>query len=150
MRPPSIVMFERLYAAALIISIAASGLNWTNEIAQLVTRPQVAELHGAAHIVPTIYLVLRALIWAGWALLLFLVARRASTVAKWLVVVCAAVAAIDGVITLLAVLGGPLAGWSPVAAIVETVLVVSSAALLFRPDARGWFAGAGGGAETTK
>ena len=47
--------------------------------------------------------------------------------------------ALDGVPTLLAMLGGPLAGWSATATVLETALVVSAAAMLFRRDARPWF-----------
>ena len=139
-RPPSILLFERLYLAALIVSIVAAALNWSGDLAAVMANPSVAQMKGAGRVAPTVYLFLRIAIWAGWVLLLYLVARKGSTVAKWLVVIAAVLLlAVDGVPTLLAMLGGPLAGWSATATVVETALVVSAAAVLFRRDARPWF-----------
>ena len=150
-RPPSILLFERLYLAALIVSIVAAALSWSGDLAAVIASPAVAQMKGAGRVAPTVYLFLRVMIWAGWVLLLYLVARTGSTVAKWLVVIAAVLLlAVDGVPTLLAMLGGPLAGWSATATVVETALVVSAAAVLFRHDARPWFGRRDGSANVER
>lgn len=147
-RPPSILLFERLHVAALIVSIVAAALSWSGDLAAVMGSPAIARLDGAEHIAPAVYMILRVIIWAAWVLLLYLVARRGSKVAKWLVVIAAALLLVlDGAPTLLAMFGGPLAGWSATATIVETALVVSAAATLFRRDALPWFDRRGVSAE---
>ena len=139
-RPPSILLFERLYLAALVVSIVLALANWSGDVAALTVDPGITRLKGADGMLPVIYPILRLLIWAGWLLLWFFVARRGSRVAKIVVTLFVLIAAYDGSKVLLAMLTGPLAGWTPTGALVETALLVSAAAMLFRPDARSWFA----------
>lgn len=141
-RPPSVLLFERLYLAAFVVSVVFALFNWSHDLAAVVANPGFARIRGAARVLPIVYPLTRALIWAGWLLLLFLVARRRSRIARVLVTICALITAYDGSRVLLAMLSGPLAGWAATAALVEAALVVCAAAMLFRPDAKAWFADA--------
>lgn len=143
-RPPSVLLFERLYLAAFVVSVAFALLNWSHDLAAVIANPGLARITGAARLLPVVYPLTRALIWGVWLLLWFLVARRASRVARVLVTIGALVTAYDGSRLLLAMLSGPLAGWAATVALIETALVVCAAAMLFRPDAKAWFAGARG------
>ena len=139
-RPPSILLFERLYLAALAISIVTVALHWSVEVSAMMARPDFARVAQAARFVPALYWILHVVIWAAWVLIWYLVARRGSKVARIVAAIGALISAYDGIDVLLAMLGGPLAGWFPVAVVAEAALLVAAVAMLFRADARPWFA----------
>ena len=143
MRPPSILLFERLYLAAFVVSVVFAVANWSGDVAALLTEPTIARIKGADRIIGFVYPAMRVLIWAGWLLLWWLVARRGSGVGRVLVTIAALFAAYDGVGVLLALLSQPLSGWGPTGTVIEAALLVSAAAMLWRPDARAWIAEGG-------
>jgi hypothetical protein len=134
MRPHSILMFERLFLGSLALSTVASVLAYDDVLAELERDPAMAQLGlGGGFLVGML-----ALGMAIFVLLWFLIARKASRVAKWILVVFVAVG--------LASLAVSLAdSFTPD---VNTLLSLSSYALevaavvyLFHADAVAWLRG---------
>lgn len=135
MRPSSIVRFDRLYLASIAIGLIGNILEWPITMARLAENPDTAALGSSAAVAAGGMIAVGVLI----ALLLwFFIAQRASTVAKWILVV----------FTVFAV-GSLLLGFSSGAVILDTGGIVRIVAValqavavffLFRPDAAAWFA----------
>ncbi len=130
MRPRSIILFEWLFLA----SIAASAVNLILGYGQMrdlwLSDPRIAQiglgsgfLIGAAVFSFAIYLLL-------W----FLIARKASNVAKWLLIVFIAI----GLISLPSALTGPFSLEQGLGLLIYA-LEIAAVVCLFRPDARAWF-----------
>ncbi|WP_298813635.1 hypothetical protein [uncultured Sphingomonas sp.] len=131
-RPASIITFERLYLAGLALSLVSWALDWPLMQARLAANPQTAPFGWML----SVMLLLNI---AGSLLLWFFTARRASVVAKWLVVVFAGLSALRFLLNLPAALGGAMTATSLLLATLTTGLSVTAAAMLFRTDARAWF-----------
>ncbi|WP_174298439.1 hypothetical protein [Sphingomonas bacterium] len=132
MRPISIVNFERCYLGAIVVGLVNSLL----VVPAMLRTPQVAQ---ATATLGTGFLYGSIAIGIAITLLLwYFAARRASVVAKWIIVVFFAF----GVLGLVrnAMAGFP-AGLSGVLSIVALVLQAVAVYLLFRPDANAWFRG---------
>lgn len=131
MRPASITMFDRLYLGSLVLGLINFALSYDNTMAQLKADPVVADVGMASP----------GILWGGLALgmaisllLWFLISRKASNVARWILVV----------FTVIGVISLPLSlGQLPLLQLVTTLVVtgVQAAAVyfLFRPDAKPWF-----------
>lgn len=139
MRPNSILIFEKLYLATLILGLINSVLNWGNASQILETDPNATQL-GSGFLVLTIAggFLISLLLW-------YLTARKASSVAKWIITVFFG----------LGVLALPMSlGSTPVLniAISGIALIIQGYAvyLLFRPDAKQWFASKGKMADLEK
>ena len=133
MRPNSIIWFERLFLASLVVSAANFILGYTQMRQLWLADPRVAQvglgsgfLVGAAVFSFVIYLLL-------W----FLIARKASRVAKWVLVVFIAIA----LISLPSALTGPFSLAQALGLLVY-ILEIAAIVCLFRADARAWLAGA--------
>ena len=140
MRPRSIVWFERVYAASVALGLANSVVRLDSMQAAL-SRDlgDAANGMGGAIIFITLGLSL-----AVSALLWFYIARRASSVAKWLLVAIYAYS----LISLPGALAGVRAGLLPAWWLAATwALQIAIVVLLFRPDARAWFARKGTAAD---
>ncbi len=137
MRPSSIISFERLYLASVVLGLLGgiwAWLHWTDMMPGG-TPPQMAAM------MPTIMaggivfsLIVDLLLW-------FFIARRGSEVAKWIYVVLFAVA-VAGVLRSL--LGGghvELPGLVCIVALLRVLVEAACAWLLFRPGANAWFKG---------
>lgn len=126
MRPVSIVWFERLYALAIL----------TGAIQALAV---VHEIIDEARWTGTRAAAAYAMIAVGLAIptvLLWLVARRASDVARWLIVLLVAMAV---AVLALRIASGRMAwGVFDLASLVQHALAVAAVAMTFRPDARAW------------
>ncbi len=135
MRPSSIVRFDRLYLASIAVGLIGNILEWPVTMARLAENPDTAALGSSAAVAAggmiAIGVVIALLLW-------FFIAQRASTVAKWILVV----------FTVFAV-GSLLLGFSSGAVILDTGGIVRIVAValqaaavffLFRPDAAAWFA----------
>lgn len=131
-RPASIITFERLYLASVALSLASWVVDWPLMQARLAANPQFAGFGWMPAVLLVLSITVSLVLW-------FLAARRGSVVAKWLVVVFAAVAALLFLINLPAALGGAVHAASFILAAATTVLRVAAAAMLFRTDARAWF-----------
>lgn len=132
MRPVSIIQFERCYLGAIAIGVINSLL-----LLPATLRTMQASAAAAAFGPAVVYaslgigLLISLLLW-------FFAARKASVVAKWIIVVFFAFA-------VLGLLRGVLTRFAPglpgVLQIVAFVLQAVAAYLLFRPDSNRWFAG---------
>ena len=139
-RPPSIVSFERLYLGSIVLGLVNTAIGWKAREDLLNANPAVA---GNPQAQAMLAWMLPAATVVGLAislLLWFLVARKASLVAKWIVTVFAGFGAIGAI----GVLWTLVRGLSPsllvsVVGLVTTGLSIAAAAMLFRPDARLWF-----------
>lgn len=130
MRPTSIIQFERFYLGALAVGLVGNVLNWDNATALLQADPNAAVLGtGFLFISVAIGLAISLLLW-------FLAARKAVGVAKWIIVVFFAIGLISVPFSL-----GQLSGLAIVTSLVSMALQAAAVYMLFRPDAKKWFAG---------
>jgi hypothetical protein len=131
-RPHSILLFERLYLAAWAIGLISTIVTWQASQEMVMRNPAIAQIGpGFLYATTAVRLLLPLLLW-------YLVARRASVVAKWLLVGLFAI----GVLGLgWAVAMGTirLNTGSAVTALVFA-LQAAAVAMLFRADATAWFA----------
>ncbi len=129
MRPTSIVLFERLFLLSLAIALVNGFLQYDALVAQVGNDPALAQLgwgSGAILVVMAISLLIPLLLW-------YFIARRASNIAKWILVV----------MTLLGLLfvnldPGQLGSLAGIASLAVTILQLVAIVLLFRADARAW------------
>lgn len=136
MRPASIVRFERVYGAYIVIGLIQLALSWGAANAllqtQLAQAPNLPPSFGS-----TVLLAAYAVGVLIQLLLLYFIARRASDVARWILVIFF-VLAVLGIVR--GMLGGTLlAGLPGILSIVGFILYAVSVVLLFQPDARLWF-----------
>jgi hypothetical protein len=138
MRPASIVNFERIVLITIVIGLVATVLNWEAVVAM--ARSQSRGQFGSNFV-----LVMQALLIALYLLLLWLIARRRNVVAMWIYVVLA----VAGLLLSLRGIGdfGRMPLWAVLVQAAQWLLTLASLWLLFRPDARAWFRGAGSGAD---
>lgn len=133
MRPKSIVQFEQLYLISWGVALLASLLAWENRWAEMERTAIVLDL--ALPLILTVFLI-------GLAIplvLLYFAARRRSVIAKWIIVVLAALGVLSAVLALFQqTLTAGLSGFVEIVAIFVRVLAVVP---LFNPDAKAWFAG---------
>ncbi|HEX8256773.1 MAG TPA: hypothetical protein VF589_04005 [Allosphingosinicella sp.] len=129
MRPKSIILFERVVAASLVLGLLGIFLYWENSAAAI---RQVG--------LGTGFLAGVMLITFGlYFLLLWLIARRRSRVAAWIYIVLTGLSLVTGLIGIPAMLQGqPL---HIALTVVQYGLNFLSVLLLFRRDSRDWLAG---------
>ena len=112
MRPPSIIMFERLFLASLALSALSFALSYDSLIEQLAREPGMVELGlGSGFVIGTAVVG-----YAIYLLLWFLIARKASNLA------------------------GPW-GLTMLIGLAVYALEIAAAVYLFRPDAAAWLKG---------
>ena len=122
MRPTSIVLFERLFLLSLAIALVNGFLQYDALVAQVGNDPALAQLgwgSGAILVVMAISLLIPLLLW-------YFIARRASNIAKWILVV----------MTLLGLLfvnldAGQLGSLAGIASLAVTILQLVAIVLLF-------------------
>ncbi len=132
-RPQSIVWFERCYLAALLLGAINTALQWQTIQERIAANPASAVV-GSWFMPATL-----AISWGITLLLWYFTARRASNVTRWIIAVFFAIG-------VLSVIGTLVTGQYPpgLAGIVGTVafgLQAVAVWMLFRPDAKPWFAG---------
>ena len=127
MRPKSIVTFERLALLSLAIALIVSVVTWRESLA-------AAEASGLGS----------SFLWISYAagfglglLLILLISRKASSIAKWVLVVLTAIGVVGMLTRVGDLLGGGAAGFAELA---QVVILVVSLTFLFRDDAKAWFA----------
>ena len=143
-RPPSIILFERLYLGSLVVFLLGTAAFWsrTQAIAQekIAAMPQAQANSAIGSIMTGTMAGTVVLVAAVSVLFWWLVARQRSAVGKWLVVateVLGALSALSAIFTL-------VRGTNPnppgaIVQLVATLLAIAAAVLLFRPDTRPWF-----------
>lgn len=129
MRPVSILWFERLFLLSLALVLVNSVVQYDAFLAQIRSEPALAAMgpgNGLAIGVIAISLLIPLILW-------FFIARRASILAKGMLVVLT-------VFGLLFVNFDPATMFNParLTSLVVTVLQLAAIALLFRADARAW------------
>ena len=132
MRPNSIVTFERLYLASLVLGLINNLLNWENASQILATDPNAARL-GPGFLVLTMgggFLV-SLLFW-------YFTARKASSVAKWIITVFFGL----GLLALPMSLGS-LPSLNLAISGIALIMQGYAVYLVFRPDAKQWFSSKG-------
>ncbi|MDR6789594.1 hypothetical protein J2Y58_002967 [Sphingomonas sp. BE138] len=131
-RPASIVRFERLYLASFVVSLIGWAFSWQMTADRLAVDPKTAQF---GWLLPAALLLSCAITLALW----YLVARRASLAAKWVVTVLTGLATVRFVINLAVVFRGsvPVVAMLLSAAIVA--LSVAATLQLFHADAKRWF-----------
>ena len=125
MRPPSIVNFERLNLLSLAIGLGMAVFSWDRSVA-------TARAGGFG---PVFVVAVQAFAFLLPLILTLLVSRRASVVAKWILVVLFA----GGLLMMLATAkltfaGGPLL----LVQIAQMLMQAVAIALLFTGEARRW------------
>lgn len=137
MRPNSIIWFERLFLPSLAIGTIGSVIQLSSNVARFAANPATAQF-GTGFVIFTIVATtaINILFW-------FFIARRASNVAKWIWVVFL----IFGLLSLTMMFVSPIvsvigAAWKVFALLING-LQIAAAFMLFRPDARAWFAARG-------
>ena len=130
MRPNSIVTFEKLYLGAMVIGVINGALNWNNAAAVLESDPNLAAMGSG-------FLIISLIIGIGISLLLwYFVARKASTVAKWIVTIFFVLGLISFPFSI-----ASLPTLNLAITLVTYAMQGYAVYLLFRPDANAWFAG---------
>ena len=130
-RPQSIVNFERFYLGAAAVGIVNSIISWSDSRAALDAIPNAGALGGGTLILSMLFgLAITAALW-------YFIARKGSSIAKWIAVVFFAF----GLIGLLMMLtGGKFPSGIPgILSAVGIVLHLVAITYLFRPDTRPWF-----------
>jgi hypothetical protein len=120
-RPASIVWFERLYLASVLVSAGNAAMQWETTTAQASS--------------PAFVIGLQATIFAILLALTLLVSRKGNNVAKWVIVAFFAFRLVSFAYVLMvpAMMLGPL-----VLTVLHTLLQTMAVALLFTPSARAW------------
>ena len=131
MRPNSIIQFERFYLAAIGVDVVNTILSWTDWQERALLHPQML----GEMTLP----VTTAIGFAVSLLLWFLIARRRSNVAKWLLTLFVLLALVWTVYAI--PMGRYALGLSGLLGVFSTVLQAYAVWLLFRADARRWFGG---------
>ena len=135
MRPKSIIIFDRLFLAVLALSLVNGALSYVAFGQRFQSDPALASSGSFAG---PLMIVSLAFGFGISLLLWFFISRRASDVAKWILVAFTAF----GVLGVVQNLRQPMFSPGLLAATVGlTALQVAAVYFLFRPDARAWFAG---------
>ncbi|NVD44521.1 hypothetical protein [Qipengyuania atrilutea] len=131
MRPNSIRIFEKLFLGSLVIGLINAVLSFA-QISETLAADPATEGMGTGLMVTTLVITfgINLLLW-------YFVARKASNIAKWILVA----------FTILGLLFLPSSlaqtgGLTMVLSLVVTAMQVISVVFLFRQDAKVWFAGA--------
>ena len=139
-RPPSIILFERLYLGSIALYILNAALFWTQNRALVAAMPQLranaqlASLVGAIIVGSLVVTLLLSLLF--W----WLVAKQRSEAGKWAVVVTEVIGALLAVLPLIRLVQGATPNVvGAVLGLASTALAIWAATLLFRPDAQPWF-----------
>jgi len=133
MRPKSVVTFERLALLAVALAVLVTAVTWSGN----------AAAYRRSGYGPEILWLLTAIEFAIGLLLIFLVSRKGSGVAKWILVVLTAAGVVELGMGIGDRLGG---GWVVIAEIAKMLLLAAAVSFLFRADAKPWF-GRGGAGE---
>jgi len=132
MRPRSVVTFERLALLAVAVAVVVTAFTWNGN----------AAAYRRSGYGPEILWLLTAVEFAVGLLLIFLISRKGSGIAKWILVVLTAVGVVELGMGMGDRLGG---GWVGIAEIAKMLLLVGAVSFLFRADAKPWFSRGGAG-----
>lgn len=134
MRPKSIILFERFYLASLVIMAINFFWSFDMMVAQIQRDPAMDRLGSGAGVMITIFAASMAISLLLW----FFAARRGSAIAKWILVIFAVIGVWSLSSTFTAISSAQL-----MAPFLVTALQIAATIMLFRADAKPWFAGIG-------
>ena len=139
-RPDAIIWFERLYIAAFLVGVAVTIQTWGAQARMLEGDPAMASVPWLPTVVAAARVAIAVALW-------YFVARAGSVVAKWIVIALAGWSALLLVMLVygLAVRNAGLDLILP--ALLQNLLYIAAAAMLFRRDADPWFGTPAGGEE---
>lgn len=130
MRPKSIVNFDYAYLGSLLIGLINTVLTWQETTAQVSVQRAMATIGSW-------YPIAVFAVGFGISLLLwYFTSRRASLIAKWILVVLTAIGVVLTMMSLATALTMTLSSGLIVMSVVLQILAM---VLLFRPDARAFF-----------
>jgi hypothetical protein len=132
MRPQSIVMFERLFLAALALSVLTFALGYETIMASVTADPTMRQAGLGSGFLIGALAVEYALYLALW----YLIARRGANWAKWVFLLVLAIS-----LTSLPRAFGSDLSLTVLLGLAVQVLRILSAVYLFRPDAAAWLRG---------
>ncbi len=137
MRPESIVNFERFYVAGIVVGLINTVVSWNDMQAEVASDAAVAHM-GTGVLVATVgfTFLIQLLFW-------YLIARRASNIAKWIMIVLFVV----GLLFIIPMLFGsiPVSGGTIGLLFTLAITALQGYAIyfLFKPDAVAWLKGEG-------
>jgi hypothetical protein len=132
MRPESIILFERLFLVSLAVSAVSFAIGYEDTMRIAASDPAMRQFGlGEGFILGTL-----AVSFAIYLLLWYLIAHKASNVAKWILIVLVAIGAASVPLALSGPLG--LTVWLNLAVY---ALEIAALVVLFRADAKAWFRG---------
>lgn len=130
-RPKSIILFEWLYLASLLLGVAATAMTWSDNMDSM-QAVQVERMFG-----PLLVPLSVVFIYSLWVMLWYGVARARSTIARWGVVLFTALSVLSYAARLID--GSAFDSMSAVVVLFSMLFGVAAAVMLFRPDASAWF-----------
>lgn len=139
MRPASITMFDRLFLGALALGLVNAAISYSSTVELLEADPAVAEMGMA---IPGFFIATTALGYAISLLLWFLISRKATNIAKWILTVLTVIGALMIPLSL-----GELELVENIITVIVTLMQVAAVWMLFRPDAKSWFEHGPGGMD---
>lgn len=146
MRPVSIVRFEQAYLASIALWLLNLALGWKARLDSLANNPAFAGNPQMNDLAQTMMIGTTVFMLILWLLLWYFTARRASEVAKWVAVALFGLSVVGLPFTLMSY---PVVGvLSVVLSVIAFALTAYAVWMLFRPDARAWFAGTDAESET--
>ena len=139
-RPPSILLFERLYLGSLLLTVIGTVMFWSTTRDLMLAMPNVQGNDSVATLIPAIMVGTLIVTLLASLLIWWLVARAGSVIGKWLAVGTEALGALFAVLAVLRLVRGTT-GDLPQSLInlAASVLAIAAAAMLFRADAQPWF-----------
>ena len=142
MRPASMLLFDRFFLSSLAVGLVNSVHSYYDILDRLKADPASAQMGFGAGFIITVAIFLFGITLLLW----FLISRRASKVAKWILVVMTVL----GLLAMIPTLPIFMQRSGPELFLVAlvTVLQLIAVALLFRNDARVWFASGGEASES--
>ncbi len=130
MRPKSIQLFERLYLASIVLTLIATALGWDALVRGATIPGAEGGAAAVAGIAIGVVVLAQLIVW-------FFVAKRGSSVAKWAAVLFFLLNLWGIGATVQLAMNGSLPSVLTIAArVVELAAIV----MLFRADAKPWFA----------
>ncbi len=132
-RPQAIRTFEKLYILSVVLGLALAAVTWQQRSSLLARTPALEQMPWLMSVSIVVGIGIAAMLW-------YLVARRGSTIGKWIVVAFAVWAFIQLGMLIYAVVVDPDVPINVIAlSVAQNILYIIAATLLFRPDARDWF-----------
>ncbi len=133
MRPQSIIKFDQLFLAMIMLGLVGLGINWDWSIAQFDSNPGLSQLGwNAAGMLIGIFAFSTAINLLLW----YFISRRASNVARWILTVLTGYGLISVPFSFFLV---PVPLSSLIIGLVAAALQAAMLWFLFRPDAAAWF-----------